>query len=74
MWWPRIALASASGTWQCAGMADPRPSAAGGALIALGAIGGAAVGFAFGQATPGFLVGTSLGIAAAILVWLRDRG
>jgi hypothetical protein len=36
-------------------------------------IGGAAVGFAVGQATPGFMIGTALGIAVAILVWLRDR-
>ncbi len=54
-------------------MADPRPNAAGGVLIALGMIGGAAIGFAIGQATPGFLIGTAVGIAAAVLVWLRDR-
>jgi hypothetical protein len=53
--------------------ADPRPNAAGGALIALGMIGGAAIGFAVGQATPGFLIGTALGVVVAILVWLRDR-
>lgn len=54
-------------------MSDPRPNAAGGALIALCMLGGAAVGFAFGQATPGFLIGTTIGIAVAVLVWLRDR-
>lgn len=54
-------------------MAEPRPNAAGGALIALGMIGGAAVGFAVGQATPGFLIGTAIGVAAAVLVWWRDR-
>ena len=53
--------------------ADPRPNAAGGALVALGMIGGAAIGFAIGQATPGFLIGTAVGVAAAVLVWLRDR-
>ena len=55
----------------------PRPAsrfpAAGGALIALGAMGGAAIGFAMGEATPGFLIGIGSGIAAAILIWLRDR-
>lgn len=54
-------------------MSDPRPNAAGGALIALFMLGGAAVGFALGQATPGFLIGTAIGVAVAVLVWLRDR-
>ncbi|RYY06397.1 MAG: hypothetical protein EON55_23410 [Alphaproteobacteria bacterium] len=49
------------------------PSAAGGFLVALGMLGGAGVGFAIGQATPGFLVGTGIGVLAAVLVWLRDR-
>ena len=50
---------------------NPRPSGAGGAFIALGAIGGAAVGFLFGEATPGFLTGLALGIALAVAIWLR---
>lgn len=54
-------------------MATRDPSAAGGALIALGAVAGAAVGFLLGQATPGFLVGLGAGVALAVLVWLRDR-
>ncbi|HXH14641.1 MAG TPA: hypothetical protein VNJ10_00740 [Sphingomonas sp.] len=49
------------------------PSAAGGFLVALGMLGGAGIGFAIGQATPGFLIGTAVGVAAAVLVWLRDR-
>lgn len=49
------------------------PSAAGGVLIAIGLLGGAALGFAVGQATPGVLIGTAIGIAAAVVVWLRDR-
>jgi hypothetical protein len=49
------------------------PSAAGGFLVALGMLGGVGVGFAIGQATPGFLVGTAIGVAAAVLVWLKDR-
>ncbi|MEG8048449.1 hypothetical protein QP178_00470 [Sphingomonas aurantiaca] len=49
------------------------PSAAGGFLVALGMLGGVGVGFAIGQSTPGFLVGTAIGVAAAVLVWLKDR-
>ena len=50
-----------------------RASTAGGALIALGAIGGAAVGFLLGEATPGFLIGGGLGVAVSVAIWLRDR-
>lgn len=55
-------------------MATAPSSQAGGVLIALGAMIGAGVGFAVGQATPGFLTGTGLGIAAALLIWWRGRG
>lgn len=54
----------------------PRPgstSQAGGFLICIGALLGAAVGFIFGQATPGFLIGAGSGIALAVAVWLVDR-
>jgi hypothetical protein len=55
-------------------MAAPSPpSAAGGALIALGALAGAAVGFLFGEATPGFLIGIALGVTASLLIWRRDH-
>ncbi len=50
-----------------------RTPLAGGALIALGAMGGAAVGFLVGQATPGFLIGAGGGIALSVLIWLVDR-
>ena len=53
-------------------MAAPSPPA-GGSLIALGAIAGAAIGFAIGQATPGFLTGVGLGVAAALAIWWRGR-
>lgn len=52
---------------------SPKPSAAGGVLVALGAIAGALIGFLIGEATPGFLIGTAAGIAGAMLVWARDR-
>lgn len=54
-------------------MARPNSSAAGGALIALGTIAGAVIGFLFMEATRGVLVGFALGVVAAVLVWLRDR-
>ncbi len=54
-------------------MSEKRPSAAGGALIALGILAGAAIGFAVGQATPGLLIGTAIGVAAAVVIWMRDR-
>ncbi|MGU3391963.1 hypothetical protein [Sphingomonas sp. M1A8_2b] len=76
-------MASRRVAWQDSTMADPTsrdtvpphkdPSAAGGFLVALGMLGGAGVGFAIGQATPGFLIGTGVGVVAAVLVWLRDR-
>ncbi|HVF95100.1 MAG TPA: hypothetical protein VM900_12375 [Sphingomonas sp.] len=48
-------------------------SAAGGVLIALGALGGAAIGVANGEATAGFLIGTATGIALSLAIWLRSR-
>lgn len=70
---PEGQLARRGTTWQGHVMASPSSPAAGGALIALGALGGAGVGFAVGQATPGFLIGIGLGIAASLLIWLRGR-
>ena len=63
---------SRAGTWQDARMTSPSPSA-GGMPIAIGAIGGAAIGFVFGEATPGCLIGLGLGIAVALLIWWRGR-
>jgi hypothetical protein len=54
-------------------MAAPSSPPAGGALIAFGALGGAAIGFAFGQATPGFLTGLGLGVLASLAIWWRGR-
>lgn len=49
------------------------PSAAGGVLVALGSMLGAAAGFAIGEATAGFLIGLGLGAVGALLIWWRDR-
>ena len=55
-------------------MASPTPSRAGGGiLIVAGIFLGAIIGFLYGQATPGVLIGLTIGIAAALLPWLRDR-
>lgn len=50
-----------------------RPQSAGGLPIALGAVGGAGLGFVVGEPTICFLAGLALGIAAALLIWLRGR-
>ncbi len=52
----------------------PRSPLAGGSLIALGSIVGAAVGLftPFGP-TRGFLVGLSAGVAMSLAIWLLDR-
>ena len=51
---------------------DPTPPA-GGFLIAIGALGGTAVGIGFGQVTVGFLIGTTIGGVAAFAIWWRHR-
>ncbi|WP_419807254.1 hypothetical protein [Sphingomonas sp.] len=50
-----------------------RPASAGGLPIALGAIGGAAIGFVVHQPTIWFFIGLSLGIAVALLIWWRGK-
>lgn len=60
-------------------MIDPTPKpptkspTSGGALIALGVLGGAGIGFAVGQPTIGLLVGLALGIAVSVAIWLKGR-
>ncbi len=51
----------------------PRPSAAGGVLVAVGAILGAVVGVSRQQPTLGMIVGIAVGAALAVVIWLRDR-
>ena len=56
------------------GMALPPPSPnAGGFLIAAAVVIGAIAGLLLGQPTIGILAGTALGVAGALIVWLRDR-
>lgn len=43
----------------------------GGVFIAIGVLGGAAIGVGFGQSTIGILAGVALGIGAAILIGIR---
>lgn len=56
-----------------AAMATSTTPAAGGFLIALGAIVGAAIGLSTDQPTAGFLIGTAIGIALALFIWWRGR-
>ena len=46
---------------------------AGGSILAASIIAGVVGGIIAGQPSIGFLVGTAVGAAIAILLWLRDR-
>lgn len=48
-------------------------AAAGGFLIAVGAIAGAFGGAIMGEATAGFLIGTASGAVLASMMWWRGR-
>ena len=56
-------------------MAQPpiRNPSAGGFLIAAGVIGGAVIGFLFGQATIGLLIGAVASIGVSLAIWARER-
>lgn len=54
-------------------MAQPRPSAAGGFLVAIGALLGFVLGYVLYQPVAGLVGGVALGAAAAVAIWLRDR-
>lgn len=51
----------------------PRNPVAGGALIAIGAMGGTMIGLSRGEVTAGFLIGLGAGAAIALAIWLLDR-
>ncbi|WP_294212447.1 hypothetical protein [uncultured Sphingomonas sp.] len=51
----------------------PRTSTAGGFPIAVGALGGTAIGVYLGQPSIGFLGGIAVGVAIALLIWWRER-
>lgn len=46
--------------------------AAGGVLIAIGAIGGSVAGLFLGEPSKGFLLGIGAGIGMAVAIWLLD--
>jgi hypothetical protein len=46
---------------------------AGGFFLAFSLLLGPIIGAMFGQASAGFLVGLGVGLAALLLVWLKDR-
>ena len=50
-----------------------RSAQAGGIFLTLGILAGAVAGVATGNPMRGVLIGTGLGIAAAVLLWLLDR-
>jgi hypothetical protein len=65
-------------TWGCHRVAmkkpDPRPSsAAGGSLLALAIVAGAAIGVAMGQPTLGALAGLGIGVLLVVLIWVAGR-
>jgi hypothetical protein len=56
----------------------PRPTSrstdAGGFLLAAALLIGTLVGLALGEPSIGFLVGLTIGVAIALLIWQRGRG
>ncbi|MEG8038069.1 hypothetical protein QP166_01425 [Sphingomonas sp. LR60] len=52
---------------------SPRNPSAGGFPIAIGALGGTAIGLYAGQPSIGFLAGIAAGVALAVLIWWRER-
>ena len=53
---------------------EPRNRTSGGVFIALGVGGGLVAGVALGEPSAGVLAGSAAGVAAALLLWLAQRG
>ncbi|MGD9812709.1 MAG: hypothetical protein AB7U35_15500 [Sphingobium sp.] len=51
-----------------------KPATGGGVFIALLTLGGAIGGGLMGQPSIGLLTGFGVGVAIAILIWLKERG
>ncbi|WP_066520190.1 hypothetical protein [Sphingobium cloacae] len=69
----RLALDAAAWQWPLMTTGKNNPTGAG-AIIALLILGGAIVGGLMGQPSAGLLVGAAIGLAIALLLWLRERG
>lgn len=54
--------------------ASPPPPRAGGFIIAAAILLGVVGGLILGQPSAGFLAGAAVGLLAALLLWLIDRG
>jgi hypothetical protein len=67
-----IRLAARGDLWHRLAM-QSRNSRSGGIFLTIGILAGAISGVAAGAPMKGVLIGTGLGIAAALLVWLLDR-
>jgi hypothetical protein len=50
-----------------------RNSKAGGCFLTLAILAGLAAGIAMGNPMQGILIGTGIGVMAAVLLWLADR-
>lgn len=66
------AVAIARAVWHCGAM-KMRDTRAGGCLLTLAILGGAAIGIAVGAPLAGAVVGTLVGAVLAIVLWLVNR-
>jgi hypothetical protein len=67
-----VSFRNMAGRWAMATGPNTTP-AAGGCLLALAIVVGAATGFYFGQPSAGLLIGGVAGALLATFVWLRNR-
>jgi membrane associated rhomboid family serine protease len=69
----RDRVAESAANWQESHMSDQPQSRGAGIFIVLAIAIGTALGAAKGQPSAGIVGGTAVGVAIAILLWLRDR-